>query len=77
LVHSIVTIFSAWPLILGNDRVDIYYRVANPSIWMYYLRDPATNRVSFVYMYKISYGMCAWIIGCPYLYGQPSAFYRQ
>ena len=37
----------------GNDQVDIYYWVANPSIWMYYLLDPGTNRVSFVYMYKI------------------------
>ena len=35
---------------LGNDRVDIFYRVANPSIWMYYLPDPGTNRVSLAYM---------------------------
>jgi len=35
---------------LGNDWVDIYYRVANPSIWMYYVPDPDMNRVSFVYM---------------------------
>jgi len=25
---------------------------------MYYLPDPVTNRVSFVYMYKFSYSMC-------------------
>jgi len=35
---------------LGNDWVDIFYQIANPSIWMYYLPDPSTNRVSFVYM---------------------------
>jgi len=35
---------------LGNERVDIFYWVANPSIWMYYLPDPSTNRVLFVYM---------------------------
>jgi len=35
---------------VGNDRVHIFYRVANPSIWMYYLPDPSTNRVSFVYV---------------------------
>ena len=28
--------------ILGNDRVDIFYRVANLSILMYYLPDPST-----------------------------------
>jgi len=28
---------------LRNDWVDIFYRVANPSIWMYYLPDPSTN----------------------------------
>ena len=28
---------------VGNDRVNIFYRVANPSIWMYYLPDPSTN----------------------------------
>jgi len=28
---------------IGNDWVDIFYRVANPSIWMYYLPDPSTN----------------------------------
>ncbi len=39
---------SMYSLELGNDRVDIYYRVANPSIWMYYLPDPSTNRVLFV-----------------------------
>jgi len=33
---------------VGNDRVDIYYRVANPSIWLYYMPDPGMNRVSFV-----------------------------
>ena len=27
-------------MLIGNDRVDIFYRVANPSIWMYYLPDP-------------------------------------
>ena len=27
-------------ILIGNDRVDIFYRVANPSIWMYYLPDP-------------------------------------
>src|SRR6218665_1183283 len=32
---------------VGNDRVDIFYRVANPNIWMYYLPDPSTNRVLF------------------------------
>ena len=42
--------------VLGNDQVDIFYRVdifyqvPNPSIWMYYLPDPSTNWVSFVYM---------------------------
>jgi len=35
---------------VGNDRVDIFYRVANPNIWMYYLPDPSTNPVSFVSM---------------------------
>ena len=29
-------------------RIDIFYRVANPSIWMYYLPDPSTNRVLLV-----------------------------
>jgi len=38
----------AIPLSVGNDRVDIFYRVANPSIWMCYLLDPSTNRVLFV-----------------------------
>src|SRR6218665_1359555 len=38
---------------VGNDRVDIFYRVANPSIWTYYLPDPSTNRVSFLCMYKL------------------------
>jgi len=36
--------------ILGNDRVDIFYRVPNPSTWMYYLQNPSMNRVLFVYM---------------------------
>jgi len=36
--------------VVGNDWVDIFYRIANPSIWMYYLPDPSTNRVLFVYM---------------------------
>jgi len=35
---------------LGNDRVDIFYRTANLSIWMYYLPDLSTNRVLLVYM---------------------------
>ena len=35
---------------VGNDWVDIFYRVANPSIWKYYMPDPVTNQVSFVYM---------------------------
>jgi len=26
---------------------------------------------------QISYGICAWIIGCQYFYRQPSASYRQ
>jgi len=39
-----------WQQILGNVRVDIFYRVANSSIWMYYLPDPSTNRVSYVHM---------------------------
>jgi len=30
---------------IGNDRVDIFYQVANPSIWMYYLPDPSMNWV--------------------------------
>jgi len=29
--------------LIGNDRVDIFYQVANPSIWMYYFPDPSTN----------------------------------
>jgi len=29
---------------LGNDRIDIFYRVANPSIWMYYLPDQGMKR---------------------------------
>jgi len=28
---------------IGNDRVDIFIRVANPSIWMYYLPGPGTH----------------------------------
>src|SRR6218665_961789 len=38
---------------IGPGRVDIFNRVANPSIWKHYLPNPGTNRVSFVYMYKI------------------------
>ena len=30
---------------LGHNRVDIFHRVPDPSIWMYYLPDPDTNRV--------------------------------
>jgi len=30
-------------LVLGNDQVDIFYRDANPSVWMYYLPDLSTN----------------------------------
>ena len=62
---------------LGPGRVDIFNRVANPSIWMYYLPDLGMNRVSFAYMYKISYGMCEWIVGCWHIYRQPSTSYRQ
>jgi len=35
---------------LGPGRVDIFHWVANPSIWIYYLPNPGTNRVSFAYM---------------------------
>jgi len=33
----------------GPGRVDVFNRVANPSIWMYYFPDPDTNGVSIVY----------------------------
>lgn len=33
---------------LGNNRIDIFYCVPNPSIWMYSLLDSRTNRVTFV-----------------------------
>ena len=33
---------------LGNDRVNIFYRVANSNIWMYYLPDPGMNRASII-----------------------------
>src|SRR6218665_2020466 len=62
---------------IGPDRVDIFNQVTNLSIWMYYLPDPGTNQVSFVYMYKISYGMCAWIIGCQCFCRHRSTWYRQ
>jgi len=33
---------------VGVNRVDIFHRAPNPSIWMYYLPDLDTNRVQFV-----------------------------
>jgi len=47
---SVIFPFKECCTVIENNWVDIYYRVANPSIWMYYLPDPDTNRVSFVYM---------------------------
>jgi len=35
--------------LLLTNRVDIFYQVPNPSIWMYYFPEPATNRAPFVY----------------------------
>jgi len=48
VVHGVKIVGQLHCSRLGNDRVDIFYRVANPSIWMYYLPDPSTNQVLFV-----------------------------
>jgi len=50
---------------IGPVRVDIFNRVVNPNIWMYYLLDLSTNQVPFV----------LWIL-IPDFLGNRYRFYR-